>query len=640
MSRHCALWSREIHVLRLFACTLIPPGSHAVKSPSDAQVAERLSEGLRLVRLDIRLLFRLALFLFEWIALFLYAKPFSRLSESRRVAYYYCWHGSRLPPKRALLRILETFCFVYYYSDPEVAQSIGYDEAEPLAAVDKDTPHGILEMPSRDITEEVDVCVIGSGAGGAVVAAELAERGHRVLVVEEGPYFSIPDFKDNTVSINQKIYRDAGFVTTYGRPPILLPVGCCVGGTTVINSGTCYRTPDTLISAWNTDGLTGVTPESLLPYFERVEKRLGVAPVAPDVFGENNRTILKGIEALGMTGVALVRNAPGCQGSGHCIYGCLSGAKQSMERSYLPAAFAAGARLYAQCKVTKIVRRGDRIVEIKGDFYRAKGVKAGVSLTVRAKLFIVACGTLHTPVLLDRNRLARESGQLGRNLSLHPAAKTVALFDREIGGIAGVPQGLGIEELHDEGLLFEGVFLPPSALSASLLLPRERHKEIMEAYKRLAVFGFLVSDTSRGRVVTLPTGGPLVLYSMNKKDTTTFVKGLSLCSRISFAAGAKKVFLTVHGLPELNHVGDVDRLSQRRVHPMDLEVAAFHPLGTARMGADPKHSVIDPQLRVHDLANLYIADGSIFPSSLGVNPQESIMAFATRLAAHLHSEIL
>jgi choline dehydrogenase-like flavoprotein len=378
----------------------------------------------------------------------------------------------------------------------------------------------------------------------------------------------------------------------------------------------------------------------MAPYFERVEHRLGIAPVPPEVFGENNRTILKGIEALGMAGVPLLRNAPGCKGHGHCIYGCTSGAKQSMERSYIPAALAAGARLYSHCKAVKLVRRGDHIIEVQAEFYRDRGVKANVRLTVRARRFIVACGTLQTPVLLAQNGIGRQSGQLGKNLSLHPAAKTVSIFDREIDGIKGVPQGLGTEDLHAEGLLFEGVFLPPSLLAASLILPPSQHREVMAAYKRLAIFGFLVSDRSRGRVVGLPDGRPLVLYTMDKRDRERFVKGLAVCARISFAAGATRVLLTTHSYPEMRSASEVDGFLRSRLRATDLEISAFHPLGTARMGVDPGASVVDAQLRVHDLENVYIMDGSIFPSSLGVNPQESIMAFATRLADHLHREIL
>lgn len=630
----------EIPALSAFSETLIVKGNIASKTSAEARVVERLDEGLGHLRPDTRFLFRVALFLFQWGALFIYFRPFTRLNDGRRRRYFDRWYRLRFAPLRGLLRILEALCYVYYYSDPQVARDVGYDEKEPQPPLRSPVPAGIVVDGDGDRVEEVEVCVIGSGAGGAVVAAELAEKGHQVLILEEGPYFSIPDFDDNTVSINQKMYRDGGFVNTYGNPPILLPTGCCVGGTTVINSGTCYRTPDAVIAKWQAEGLSSITGETLRPYFERIETRLGIAPVPEPVFGVNNETILRGIQALGFTGEPLARNAPGCKGSGHCIYGCPIGAKQSMERSYIPAALAAGARLYAQCKVETLTRKGDRITEVKAQFYRVKGVKAPGTLTVRAKIVIVACGTLTTPLLLRHNRLGRESGQLGKNLSLHPATKTVGLFEREISGIQGVPQGLGMENFHEEGLLFEGVFLPPSALSANILLPPRQHRELMEAYRHIGIFGFLVSDTSRGEVHALPNQRPLIIYNMNRRDVAVFAKGLALCAEISFAAGAKRVLLTTHRLSQLDSPADIARFKAAKIRASDLEVSAFHPLGTARMGVDPRRSVIDEQLRVHDLANLYIADGSIFPSSLGVNPQESIMAFAARLADHLHKDVL
>jgi choline dehydrogenase-like flavoprotein len=307
-----------------------------------------------------------------------------------------------------------------------------------------------------------------------------------------------------------------------------------------------------------------------------------------------------------------------------CIFGCPTDAKRSTNVSYIPRALSAGATLITGARVEKILVENGRAV----------GVQAG-DVTVRAKAVVVACGALITPVLLQRNGIGTRSGQLGRNLSLHPSAGVGALFDESIRGWDAIPQGYAIYEFAEEGILFEGAFMPPDLGAASLPFFGQRLVEVVERYDRFACFGFMIEDTSRGRVRPGPGGRPLITYVCNDEDVAKLKRGVELLARCYFAAGARAVFPMVAGFDELHSPADLERFRATHVHARDFELTAYHPLGTCRMGVDPRRSVVNPDHEVHDLPGLFVTDGAAVPSSLGVNPQVTIMALATRAAERI-----
>ena len=276
-------------------------------------------------------------------------------------------------------------------------------------------------------TVECDVCVIGTGAGGAVVAKELAEGGLNVVMLEEGRHFTTDDFTARPREMSTILYRDAAQVVTVGNTPIILPLGKGVGGTTMINSGTCFRTPEPVLEMWGERfGLDELNADELDPYFRRVERELNVAQVPEDRAGKNALVVKRGADALGWSGDFIWRNARGCVGSGVCSFGCPTSAKQHVGISYVPQAWAAGATTYTHARAHGIVHDG----------HRAKAVlaqtAAGGWLSVGCEHVIVACGAIHTPLLLKRVGLGARSGELGRNLAIHPATAVRALFDEEI----------------------------------------------------------------------------------------------------------------------------------------------------------------------------------------------------------------
>jgi len=463
-----------------------------------------------------------------------------------------------------------------------------------------------------------DVCVVGAGAGGAVAAAELAEGGAEVVVLEQGPWHDPDTFTARPVEMMARLYREGGQALTVGAPPILLPLGRGLGGTTLVNSGTCFRTPSRVLERWRGEyGLEELTPEALDPCFARVEEALSVAEVTPELAGGNAAVARRGARALGWSHGYLRRNARGCVGSGVCAFGCPTSAKQHVGITYVPRARAAGARILTGADVRKVLVDGGR----------ASGVRArsddGSSLEVRAPTVIVAAGTIHSPLLLRASRLGGESGQLGRNLSLHPATAAFARMEEIVDMARGVPQSFYVDEFAAEGVMFEGVAGPPSYAAMSLPLSGERHAQAMADYRRLAQFGLMVSDSSRGSVHALG-GRPLIRYDLAEEDVRRFRLGLARMRELLLAAGAREVYLP---LPS----GVEPELARGR----DLKLMAFHPLGSARAHARAGHGVVDGRLQVHGVSGLHVADGSVVPSSLGVNPQLTIMALATRLAYDL-----
>jgi choline dehydrogenase-like flavoprotein len=425
--------------------------------------------------------------------------------------------------------------------------------------------------------------------------------------------------------MSAKLYRDAAMTTTVGNPPIILPLGRGVGGTTTINSGTCFRTPATVLEMWRERfGLDELTPAELDPYFRRVERIINVSQVPPHLAGRNAEIVKRGADKLGWSNDFIYRNVRGCVGSGVCAFGCPTSAKQSANLSYAPLAWLAGATTYTGTRATH--------VELARNKARAVNARTtgGGRVRVETSTVIVACGSIHTPLFLRQNGLGQRSGELGNNLAIHPATAVRALFeDEEIDMARGVPQSLYIDEFADDRIMFEGAAGPPDYLAMSLPFSRERHRDLMLRFQQFSQFGVMISDLSRGRVRER-LGRAEVRYDLNADDTQAFKRGIELLMQLYFEAGAHTVF------PPVEHVGALTRYEPLPdIKPSHLTLMAFHPLGTARADARPDHGVVDSDLKLHDADGIYVADGSVVPSSLGVNPQITIMALATRLAYRL-----
>jgi choline dehydrogenase-like flavoprotein len=567
-----------------------------------------------------------------------YRQPFGRLSLAERQAYLKVCLQKRRGPRRALALWLKSLCLMAYCSHPRVEEAIGFTGSCLGESPPQDGPrlepiayphiHGRVE-------ERADVCVVGSGAGGAVVAKELAEGGLSVIVLEEGGYFRRPDFQGSPWERMQKLYRNRGFTAAFGRSIVPIPLGKCVGGTTVVNSGTCFRTPERVLRQWEAEGIEGLDPASMEPLFERVEEGLSVEPVPREVIGRNALTFQRGVEALGLHGRPIQRAIRGCRGCGVCTFGCPSDAKQAMHISYLPKAAARGARIFAGCRVDRIPVEDGRATGVEADILDPATGQVQGRLRVRSRVVVLAAGAIHTPALLMRNGLT--DGPVGRNLSIHPATSVTALFDEEVFGWRGTLQSYYVDDLHESlGVLLEVTSPLPGVGAVSLPGVGPELKQGLADYKHLASVGLFVSDSATGRVLAKRWWSePLTFYSLSRGDAARLQRGMAMAAEVFLEAGARTVYTGLARLPTVSGRRGLDRLRDTIVRPEELTVVGFHPMGTCRMGRDAATSVVGPYGESHAVRNLFLADASVLPSCAGVNPQVTIMALATRTAFHL-----
>jgi choline dehydrogenase-like flavoprotein len=480
----------------------------------------------------------------------------------------------------------------------------------------------------KDGDLECDVVVVGTGAGGGVVGRELADRGHAVVFLEEGEHHRRDAFDGRAVSAHMRFYRGAFSV---GNAPMPIMVGRLVGGSTAINGGTCLRAPSWMLDRWceelDTDELS---PAKMTPLYERVERILQVEPSPRDKIGPIADFISRGCDALGWSHMAVPRNAPGCDGKGFCDFGCRTDARLGTNLSYIPAALGQGALLLTAA-------RADRVLIENG---RAVGVEAvtptGRTVRVRARAVILAGGTLPTPLLMLGQGIGNSSGQVGRNLSLHPSTGFAAVTEEPMNGPGHIPQGYGCDEFLRDGILMLAAQPDYNVSGVIFPLVGQRLMEAVDQIDHMASFGLLVRDTSpSGRVWRDVGGVTAVTYNLDPRDVSRMHDAMVHAAEMSHAAGARRIYPFVVGHAPLDSAADLEAFRHERLGPNDFVWTSYHPLGTCRMGRDPKTSVVDLDHAVHDVPGLYVVDGSTVRGPIGVNPQLTIMAMATRAAAKI-----
>jgi choline dehydrogenase-like flavoprotein len=634
VERQSCLSPRERRILRAIAEAALPGGR--VFPAADDVVVEKLDHFLAMSQPAVARAMRALLWTLEGAATLRHRRPLTSLPSDKRLRLIESWrHGDYA--RRTAIRLLLAMIKVAHFNDPGLYRHVGcVFGVDAPAKVEQprwmERVTAAADLPARE-TVECDVVIIGTGAGGAPLASELAESGLAVLMLEEGQYHDRRSFTGHAIEMQRKLYRDMGATVAVGNCWIPIPIGKSVGGTTTINSGTCYRVPSRVLADWRDKfGLHDFSDDEMARHYEKVEAELRVEPARAQYLGGCARLIAKGCDALGYAHSPLRRNAPDCDGKGVCCFGCPTDAKRSTNVSYVPRALRAGANLLTGLRAEDILVENGRAC---GVIARARDRE----ITVRAKAVVVSCGSLMTPVLLLRTGLANSSGQVGRNLSIHPATAAVAQFDESVRGFDAIPQGYAIEEFHDEGILYEGAFAPLDIGAASIPIIGPRFMELVEGYDRLAAFGFMIEDTSRGRVRSGAGWRPFLTYVLNDHDVARMKRGMEILVRIFLAAGAKSILPNVNGFDEISDVRGLDRFRAAKLTARDFEITAYHPLGTARMGRDPRHSVVGPTHETHDVPGLFVVDGSAVPSSLAVNPQLTIMAMATRAAPFVAQSI-
>jgi choline dehydrogenase-like flavoprotein len=468
---------------------------------------------------------------------------------------------------------------------------------------------------------------VGTGAGGAVAGEALAEAGVDTILLEEGRYFKPADHK-SVFGGFLGMYLGGGSTIALGRPPVSLTLGRAVGGTTIINSSTCFRPPPEKVASWG-----GPSWEEMLPFFEEVERRINAKPADIELLGGNWRVLKRGCDAVGVELKPLVHNVRDCAKRGRCAFGCPEGAKQSADIVFIPKAVESGARLMTSHLVDGVIMENGRAAGVAG-------LCGGDRFEVRADAVVLSMGALRTPAFLLKRKLANSSRRVGRGLQIHPASRVVAEMDEIVDGHIGISQGAYVDRWADRGVMLEGIFLHPGIMMTSLPGVGAELKELAAAYRRLSAFGAMVSDTSVGRVLPGRFGDPYTaIYQINQADSLSLRFGIARIAEIYLAAGAKRVYTCFYPVPIVDSQQSLKRLEEVPLTPRDMEVMGFHPLGTCGMGADPRKSVAGFSLETHDVKDLYIMDASVIPGSLGVNPQITVMALSMRAARLLAGKL-
>jgi choline dehydrogenase-like flavoprotein len=428
--------------------------------------------------------------------------------------------------------------------------------------------------------------------------------------------------------------REAGLSVALGvgdTPLIAVMAGKCVGGSSVLTGGVCFRIPDPILHRWATAlELEAMKPERLDPYFTEVERISHVTTVPDHMRSRSSELFAEGAAKMGLTMKSLKRNTASCRGAARCNFGCPHGAKMSVDATFLPDASAHGATILSDALVERIDITGGRARGVRGRFLDADTGEPRVPFEIHAKVVVVACGSLHTPVLLKRSGLDTE--HVGRHLTLHPTFRIGALFDEEVKGWDGSHQSVFCDDLMDRKLMFVGVFPPVNFLAAAFPGVGREHKRLVAKMPNLAFFGGMIHDEGGGQVRRWLSREPLVVYRMDKEDKRHLLDGMRICAQMAFEAGAREVMLPIFGMTTVKKKSELDFLDEGKLHASRIECTAFHPLGSAKMSSTPERGVVKPTGETWAVDNLFVCDGSVLPTSIGVNSQVPIMSVAMMLA--------
>jgi choline dehydrogenase-like flavoprotein len=499
-----------------------------------------------------------------------------------------------------------------------------------------------------DRTIDADVVVIGSGAGGGVTAEILALAGLNVVVVEEGALRSSKDFRMREAEAYPTLYQESAARKTADKAINILQ-GRTVGGSTTVNWTSSFRTPPPTLAWWQQHyGLKDYSEGALAPWFAMMEARLHVAPweTAPN---ENNDLLRRGAGKLGIPVAGIRRNVRGCWNLGYCGMGCPTNAKQSMLVTTIPSALAHGAQLLTHARAWRFVYRGDEIQRLECSAMAADGIGAtGRTVTLRAKHYVLAGGAINSPALLLRSGAPDPHGLVGKRTFLHPTVISSGIYAQKVEGFNGAPQTIYSDHFLQTqaidgplGYKLEAPPLHPVLLSTTMQGFGAQHAEMMRQFPHLHALLALLRDgfhpeSQGGSVALRGDGTPVLDYPLTDVIWDGVRRALLTMAEIQFASGAQTV-LPVHELAQPYRSWDEAKkgIAELPYKAQLTRVVSAHVMGGVPLSGDEKTGLVTPDGHYRYLRNLSVHDGSLFPTSIGANPQLSIYGLTARLASGL-----
>ena len=651
-----SLTKRETDALDALADTFVPSLAFAKDedpvlfsmSAADLGVGARVAETLERIDPAKRKAFQLFLGLLE-NPLFIAgvsssASPFSRLPQAKREKVLHRLAHSVVPQLRSAYQGARSLVMLHTYAangSPEsdaLLSAVGY---EPQVNRKATAPHVPIAKIGTESTIECDVCVVGSGAAGSVVAAELAGSGQNVLIVEAGSEWSGPDYDQHELTGMQYLFREGGSSGTRDLSLSLL-AGACIGGGTTVNWQSCFRTPDNVRDQWaKLSGCDFFTSDSFTDSLDAVWRRIGASTDESEI-NENNNAICRGAKALGYSWSVIARNSLGCDCDqcGNCMFGCRVGGKQSGANTYILDAIRSGARLMAPFSARRLIQSQGRVTGVEGIARDRDGHQR--ELKIIAPRVVLAAGGLDSPALLMRSGL--QSPHLGQHLYLHPTVAVSGIYASPIEAWRGPPQTIVCDEFSDVangyGYRIEAAPAHPGLLALGVPWSTAReHRREMQQMRFAAPFIVLTRDSNSGRVRVTETGEPYFDYRLGRNEKQLLRHGMATAARMHVAAGAERI-MTLHSARLVwDRAVDgasiekfVRRIERAPMAPNRLPLFSAHQMGTCRMGADSSRAVCDGNGAAYGVKGAYVADASLFPASSGVNPMITIMALARHVA--------
>ncbi|MCL1146194.1 GMC family oxidoreductase [Shewanella marinintestina] len=499
-------------------------------------------------------------------------------------------------------------------------------------------------------TLEADVVIVGSGAGGGVAAEILTQAGLSVIIVEGGPLKSSSNFNMEERRAYPDLYQQAAGMKTADKA-IGIFQGRAVGGSTTVNWTTSIRTPEPALNYWaQVKSVEGLSRAELDPWFEKMEQRLNISKWAYEP-NRNNQALKQGCEQLGWEHTVIKRNVKGCWNTGYCGMGCPVNAKQSMLVTTIPAALEAGATLVSQAKVIKLEHHKDKIFAIKAQAVDSNMKPLPVEIMFKAKHYILSAGAIHTPTIMLRSKLPDPHEIIGKRTFLHPTLLSGAVFSDPINGHSGAPQSIYSDEFvwqngadGELGYKLEVPPIHPILIASKTIGYGKSHAELMAKFNQLQVTIALVRDgyheNSQGGQVKLTEHGFALDYPLTDAFWRAARRAYASMAELQFAAGAQQVLPISEGMPYLSSWKEAkSAINEMELAPLKTVVASAHVMGGCPFGEDPKVSMVNSFGESHYFENLSVMDGSIFPTSLGANPQLSIYGITARNATRLAEKL-